>query len=117
MKLRHKVENIRCDYAGENKALEREIIESGMKIFFGFTAVNTPQQNGRVKQKFARIYGQVRTMTVAGIEGELRKSLWAEAGNAAIHLINIQISHKNQTSPFEIFTRKQDLPKYAESLK
>ena len=37
---------IRCDNAGENKALEKEIIDRGMKIRFEYTATYTPQQNG-----------------------------------------------------------------------
>ena len=67
---------IRCDNAGENKSLEKEIIEKGMNMRFEYTATNTPQQNGRVERKFATNYGRIRLMLPgAGIEGALRKSL------------------------------------------
>ena len=113
-----KIKKIRCDNAGENKAFEEEIIDRGMKICFEYTAVNTPQQNGRVERKFATIYGRVRSMlTAAGIEGRLRHLLWAEAGNTAIHLMNIQTSHQNQKSPYELFAKKNTPPKYASNLK
>ena len=113
-----KIKKIRCDNAGENKAFEEEVIDHGMKICFEYTAVNTPQQNGRVERKFATIYGRVRSMlTAAGIEGRLRHLLWAEAGNTAIHLMNIQTSHQNQKSPYELFAKKDTPPKYASNLK
>ena len=110
------IKTIRCDNAGENKSFEKEIIEKGMNIRFEYTATNTPQQNGRVERKFATIYGRVRSMlTGAGIEGALRKSLWAEAGNTAINLMNIQVSSTDHKSPYEKFCDKQGLPKYAKT--
>ena len=111
------IKTIRCDNAGENKSFEKEIIEKGMNIRFEYTAANTPQQNGRVERKFATIYGRVRSMlTGAGIEGALRKSLWAEAGNTAINLINIQVSHKTEKTPYEKFSGQQELPRYINNL-
>ena len=56
-------------------------------------------------------------LTAAGIEDELRKRLWAEAGNTAIHLANIQVVNENQKSPYELFTKKEALPKYTNNLK
>ena len=70
------IKRIRCDNGGENKSLEKNVIENRMNIVFEYTAVNTPQQNGCIEYKFATIYGRVRTMlTAAGIEGEIRKNL------------------------------------------
>ena len=109
---------IRCDNAGENKTLEKEIIDRGMNIRFEYTATNTPQQNGRVERKFATIYGRVRSMlTGAGIEGELRKSLWAEAGNTAINLMNIQVRNKIEKTPYERFYGQDELPRYVKNLR
>ena len=88
-----------------------------MNIRFEYTAANTPQQNGRVERKFATIYGRVRSMlTGAGIEGALRKSLWAEAGNTAINLMNIQVPHKTEKTPYEKFSGQQELPRYIKNL-
>ena len=56
---RVKIERIQCDIAGENKAFEQEIIKKKMNIIFEYTAMNTPQQNGRVERKFATMYGTV----------------------------------------------------------
>ena len=50
-----------------------------------------------------------------GIEGDLRKNLWAEAGNTAINLMNIQVSSTDHKSPYEKFCDKQGLPKYAKT--
>ena len=111
------IKKIRCDNAGENKSLEKEIIEKGMNICFEYTAANTPQQNGRVERKFATIYGRVRSMlTGAGINGALRKLLWAEAGNTAINLMNIQVPKKTEKTPHEKFSDQKELPRYANNL-
>ena len=111
------IKKIRCDNAGENKSLEKEIIEKGMNIRFEYTAANTPQQNGRVERKFATIYGRVRSMlTGAGINGALRKLLWAEAGNTAINLMNIQVPKKTEKTPHEKFSDQKELPRYANNL-
>ena len=112
------IKRIRCDNAGENKSLEKEIIDKGMDICFEYTSTNTPQQNGRVERKFATIYGRVRAMlTGAGVEGELRKSLWAEAGNTAINLINVQVSKNGEKTPYEKFTGRDELPRYVKNLR
>ena len=75
---------IRCDNAGENIALQRECEKAGLGIQFEFTAPGTPQQNGRVEQKFATLWGRVRAM----LEGvQLSKAqhrvMWSEAANTA----------------------------------
>ncbi len=81
---------------------------------FEFTAVNTLQQNGRVERKVEMIYGRVHSMlTAAGIQGGFRQKLLAEAGSTAMHLMNIQVTNPNKKTPYEKFTGKKDLPKYA----
>ena len=54
-----KVQQIRCDNAGENKGLEQECTNRKMGIKFEYTSVGTPQQNGRIKRKFATLYRRV----------------------------------------------------------
>ena len=60
--LRHmydiKVEHIRCDNAGENRALEDLCIEKDLGIVFEYTAPGTPQQNGVVERAFATMLGK-----------------------------------------------------------
>jgi hypothetical protein len=48
---------IRCDNAGEE-----ELQKLAPQVQFEFTAPDTPQQNGWVERKFARLYGSVRAM-------------------------------------------------------
>ena len=90
------IKKIRCNNAGEDKSLEKEVIDRCMKIVFKYTVAKTPQQNGRVEHKFATIYRRVRSMIMAaGIKGKSRKDLWAEAGNTAIILMNIKVENLN----------------------
>ena len=53
---------LRCDNAGENVMTEIACLNAGLGIDFECTAVNTPQQNGRVERKFATLFGRVRAM-------------------------------------------------------
>ena len=49
----YKVKYLRCDNAGENLKVEEECLKLGLGITMEYTSPNTPQQNGRVKRKFA----------------------------------------------------------------
>ena len=112
-----KIERIRCDNAGENISFEKECARNKMKIKFEYTAAATPQQNGRIERKFATLYGRVRAMFIsAGIEGRLRKLLWAEAMNTAIDLDNI-MTQSDGKSAYQKFTRKMEHPRYAQKLR
>ncbi len=53
---------IRCDNAGENGTLKKQIDNDGRNIKFEFTARNTPQQNGKVERAFATLYCRMRAM-------------------------------------------------------
>ena len=65
-----KVKKIRCDNAGENQTMEKDCVRRKMGVTFEYTAVGTPQQNGRIERKFATLYGRVRAMfAAAGISG------------------------------------------------
>ena len=89
------VKIIRCDNAGYNKKMEEACIEQGMGIKFEYTAVGTPQQNGRVERKFATLYGRICSMVIdAGIKEHLRQKLWAEAANMCVDLDNILVKEK-----------------------
>jgi len=44
-----RVYHIRCDNAGENRALESACIDKELGIVFEYTAPGTPQQNGVVE--------------------------------------------------------------------
>ena len=98
------VKNIRCDNAGENKALSKLCLSKGLGITFQFTAPNTPQQNGAIEQSFAMSYGRMRAnLNAAGIRGELRQRLWAEAANYENDTKNFMVTRKTDMSSHERF--------------
>ena len=67
---------IRCDNAGENKKLEEECKRRGLGITFEYTAVGTPQQNGKVERRFATLGGKTRaTLNKAGLSEDLRQGI------------------------------------------
>ena len=73
------VKFIRCDNAGENSKLQEILDNKGMGIKFKYTAVDTPQQNGKVKRKFVTLYGKVRSaLNAAKLKPFLCFGLWAE---------------------------------------
>ena len=112
-----KVRRICYDYAGENKILEKECTRRKMGVMFEYTSVNTPQQNGRIERKFATLHGRVQSMFVAaGIDGSLRKLLWAEAMNTAVDINNIFVNQQDEKSPYKMMTRGTTPPKYAMTL-
>ena len=99
-----KIKTIRCDNAGENKKMEEACDKLGLGTKFEYTAVGTPQQNGRIERKFATLYGRVRSMMIdAGIEEELRQKLWAEAANMCVDLNNILVNNKRERSAYQTF--------------
>jgi hypothetical protein len=56
-KYRKVVKYIWCDNVGENILLERWCKKEGHGIQFKYTNPNSPQFNGRIKRKFASLYG------------------------------------------------------------
>ena len=93
LKARHKiqVEITRCDYAGENKVLERESDKNELEIIFEYTAPGTPQQNGVVERVvFVTVMGRARSMmNHAGFSMAKRQQLWCEAAQTATLLDNL----------------------------
>ena len=96
---------IRCDNAGENKELQREIDrDRELNIKFEYTAPNTPQHNGVVERKFATLYGRIRSMlNAAELPTHLRDGLWAEAARHATHLDTILVKAGEDESSFMKF--------------
>jgi len=105
LKTKHKriVKHIRCDNAGENYSLQKELDAKGFGIKFEFTARKTPQQNGKVERAFATLYGRMRAMMLsAGFEELRRKELWTEAAATATKIDNI-LRQKGEPSPHKRF--------------
>ena len=113
-----KIKRVRCENAGENLSLEKQCINENMKIKFKYTSPGMQQQNGRIERKFATLYGQIRSMFVsAGIEGQLRKTLWAEAANTSAMIDNITVNQGASKTPYELFSGENGPPRYAYDLR
>ena len=111
-----KIENWKCDNAGENNATKELFEENGLGIKFELTARETPQQNGMVERAFATLYGRMRAMfTNAGLEKVKRETLWAECAATVTKLDNILVKAGNKKSPYEKFYGKPN--KFEEHLK
>jgi hypothetical protein len=84
------VKAIRCDDAGENKALEKRCIQEQLGIDFEYTGPGTPQFNGQVKRYFATLYGCIRTMwNAARLPKALREGVCVEAAKYATEVENV----------------------------
>ena len=88
--------------------------DKGMGIKFEYTAVDTPQQNGKVERKFATLYGKVRSaLNAAKLKPFLRFGLWAECAKMITKQENILVTGQNQESPYEQFystVKKPSIP-------
>ncbi len=110
------VKYIRCDDAGENRALEKTCIKAGLGIQFEYTAPGTPQRNGRVERKFATLYGRVRAMfDFADAEDKIRVGTWTECANTACDIENLIVSNNKPVSSYRSFYEKD--PKYITSMR
>ena len=109
IKVKHQkqVRYIRCDNAGENLLIEKEIITNKIKnINIKFTAPRTPEQNGIVERAFSVFYNRVRAMlNRAGFETGMMRQMRAECENMAVQLDNIHIRNDN-LSTYERFHNK-----------
>jgi hypothetical protein len=62
-----------------------------------FTALGTPQQNGKVERVFATLFGKTMSMlNAARITIPLRKGLWARCAGLSVQLENIIVMEKHQ---------------------
>ena len=113
-----KIKVIRCDNAGENKKMEESCDRLGLGTRFEYTAVGTPQQNGRIERNFATLHGRVRPMMIdAGIKEDLRQKLWAEAANMCVDLNNILVNNKKDKSSYQTFYKVSKDPNYVSNLR
>lgn len=111
-----KVEYVRCDNAGENKAFEKECLKQGLNITFEYTSRNTPQQNGQVERAFATLYGKMRAMLKSAEFSETEKErFWHECASTATKTDNVLIRKGQTGSPFKRFYGKD--PDYLPHLK
>ena len=91
LKARHEIQVkiIRCDNAGENKALETESDKNDLGIIFEYTAPGTPQQNRVVERAIVTVMGRTRAMmNHAGFTMAKRQELWCEAAQTTTLLDN-----------------------------
>ena len=111
------IETLRCDNAGENVKFKKLAEEEGLGVQFEFTAPYTPQQNGSVERSFATSFGRIRAMmNFAGLNGDLRYSLWAECANVETDICNISVSKNGDKSPYEKSMFKKS-PKFIDNLR
>ena len=85
-----------------------------MDTSFEFSAPGVPQQNGVVERSFATLCVRVHTMlNYAHVEGDIRKSLWAECGKTVTDLDGI-LYKKNQTENnyMKMFKKNPDFITY-----
>ena len=109
------VKFIRCDNAGENETLKKQLDLQGSSIRFEYTARQTPQQNGKVERAFASLYGRMRAMMLgAGLDESSKMKLWMEAAATATKLDNI-LSVAGESSPYKNFYGED--PKYQDHLR
>ena len=118
LRLQHsiKVQHIRCDNAGENLSLRKRCDNGGLGINFEFTAVRTPEQNGRVERLYQTLYGRVRaTLRGAGIGAKYRQKLWAECAATITKTYVVTVKREGEKPPYLRFYGK--LPPYVHHLR
>jgi len=109
------VRKVRCDNAGENKALQeacqKDTDPDICTIEFEFTPRDSPQYNGKCERKIAILAGRTRVaLNAAKLPKSLRDKLWTEAGSTVTDVENLLLSRKTTESAHKAFFQK-DLPK------
>ena len=95
---------VRCDDAGENRALEDRCNEKGIGITFEYTGPGSPQFNGRVERKFPTLYARVRTMlNAAAVPKHIREGVWAEAAKTATQIEDLIVTESKPVAAFHRF--------------
>jgi hypothetical protein len=75
-----------------------------MRCKFEFTAPDSPQQIGKIKRKFATLYGSVRaTLNSAEFTPTLRNVMWAFCSLQATRLDNILKRPETRLSIYEMY--------------
>ena len=105
-KIGYDVKFLRCDNAGENVKTHELCLKEGLGITFEFTAVNIPQQNGKVKRRFATLCGRVRSMSNGAKLGKaMCRGLWAECAATATILDNLDREIGSETRHFHFWKK------------
>jgi hypothetical protein len=95
---------IRCDNAGENVSLEKQLKNYPhlCHIRFEYTPRDSPQYNGKVERRIAVLMGRVRSvLTAAGLPDSLRQRLWAEAASYVTAIENQLLSIRTRFLPIK----------------
>ena len=96
------IKYIRCDNAGENKALERAYVNGGFNITFEYTPPGSPQYNGVVERSFPTIYGKMRAnFNGAGLGKEKQQLIWTECVNYVCDTENIMVKKEGSVTPYK----------------
>ena len=102
-----RVQYLCCDNASENVPFKKACKQEGMALELQFTTPSIPQQNGRVKQKFATLFNWVCAMLNGRkITCFMRNGFWAEAANTATLLKNRLVTPNRNISPFQQLLEK-----------
>jgi hypothetical protein len=110
------IKHIRCDDAGENKALFEACQAQGYGVKFEFSDPRTPQRNGKVERKFQTFFGRIRAMlNSAGLKDDLRSGIWSECAMTVTFLSNITAINNKIICPYQILFESK--PKLPESLR
>jgi transposase InsO family protein len=99
------VEFSRCDNSGENNQIQTDAnVHPHMHFKFEYTALENPQQNGKIERKFATLYGKSRAVLNAGkFNWPLRHKMWAYSANQATDLENIIVQPGQKATAYELF--------------
>lgn len=97
------MKSLRLDNGQEycNREMKQYLATRGIE--FINTAPYTPQQNGKAERNNRTIVESARTMIQAR---NLPLSLWVEAVNTAVYVLNRVLSRGTDKTPFEIWTGK-----------
>ena len=76
-------------------------------IDFQYTAAGIPQQNSKVEQKFATLYGKVcSALNLARMSKGLQRQLWAECASHVTDMENIIVQKANKKSSYKKLDNK-----------
>lgn len=104
-KFREEIKILRTDNGTEytNGIVANFLKERGIKLMT--SAPYTPEQNGRAEREMRTIVECARTMLLTR---NLQKSLWAEAVNTAVYVLNRTLGSRSDTAtPFELWSNKK----------
>ena len=106
------------DNAGENKAMEKEMIKQEFGCNFEYTAVRTPQQNSRVETTFTVIAAKVRAMqNHANMPRNVDFLLFGEAMKTATKLDWLKVMTLDGVTKSRVKHYCDKIPSFASYLK